>query len=63
MIMQNAAGFFEAYDQAYNNSIHDNIVINAYGQQCYDATWTLARALNRTMTGELYNYYSSYSPY
>ena len=24
-----------------------------YAQQCYDATWTLARALNNTLNGEI----------
>jgi hypothetical protein len=42
--------FQEDYERALNATFHD-LTPNNYGGHCYDATWTLARELNGTLTG------------
>lgn len=57
-IYQNGNQYEDMY-AAHQNSSHLDIDKNEtylYGQHCYDATWALALALNRTMTGTHIHY-------
>ena len=47
---QTGARFYELYEQLLPLSPFGNTSTN-YAQHSYDATWTFARALNKTLTG------------
>ena len=53
--LQNGSQYQERFDVHYNNFVRDFDVDlgppNRFGQDCYDATWILALALNNTITG------------
>ena len=50
--LQSARQYEEAFTQHYNNfSVAKLGEPNRVGQDCYDATWILALALNNTLTG------------
>ena len=50
--LQSARQYEEAFRQHYNNFSVANLgEPNRAGQDCYDATWILAVALNNTLTG------------
>ena len=52
--LQNGYRFYEDYDRLINTStLEPRLEPLIYTQQCYDATWTLAHALNTTLTGKL----------
>lgn len=56
--MQNGYQFDSEYLSMFNRSRFPPLSITTqsiYAQQCYDATWTLARALNLTIKGLLLN--------
>ena len=42
---------YDAYFANFTAEFDDDIPYNIYGQHCYDATWILALALNKTMGG------------
>ena len=49
---QSARQYEDKFDQHYDNfSVADLGEPNRFGQDCYDATWILALALNNTLTG------------
>ena len=49
---QSAHQYEAAFTQHYNNFTVANLgEPNRFGQDCYDATWILALALNNTLTG------------
>lgn len=50
--MQNGTEFRATYARYFNQTIMDfpNIEDIVYSEQCYDATWALAYALNDTLT-------------
>ena len=53
---QNGFDFQSNYEDILYQSTSGHLDINVptiYAQQCYDATWTLARALNMTINGEI----------
>ena len=51
--MQNGERFYEEYDLLIATSDPSfNLEPTIYAQQCYDATWTYARALNKTLMGK-----------
>ena len=52
---QNGSEYQDAYTAHRNSSLLnlDKNETNLYAQHCYDATWALAFALNRTITGKL----------
>ena len=53
---QNGFEFQRKYEDILNQSSSGHLDINVptiYAQQCYDATWTLAKALNTTIDGEI----------
>ena len=50
--MQNGERFYKEYDLLIATSDPSfNLEPTVYAQQCYDATWTYARALNKTLMG------------
>ena len=51
ILLQNGTQFQTEYKN-YVNMSQLNVTSNIYSQQCYDATWALAYALNDTLTGE-----------
>ena len=51
MCMQNGTQFRARYE-SYLNRSQFNLTEIIYSQQCYDAAWALAYALNDTLTGE-----------
>ena len=52
--LQNGDRFYENYDHLINTStLEPRLEPLIYTQQCYDATWILAHALNTTLTGKL----------
>ncbi len=38
-----------------NSSVVNTATVNIYSQNCYDATWILAMALNKSITSELHD--------
>ena len=49
---QTAHQYEEAFHQHYDSFTVANLgEVNRVGQNCYDATWVLALALNNTLTG------------
>ena len=49
---QSARQYEAAFRQHYDNfAVADLEEPNRFGQDCYDATWILALALNNTLTG------------
>ena len=59
-LSQNGNEYNEAYEDHQNSTSLDvdqnKTMPYLYGQHCYDATWTLALALNRTVTGTHIHY-------
>ena len=54
LCMQNGYEFQREYEALLSQSMDPPLNVTSqsiYGQQCYDAVWTLARALNRTIQG------------
>ena len=51
-LWQNGTQFEEEYNRRINESDLE-FVSDPYGQDCYDAMWTLAYALNNTIAGKL----------
>ena len=49
--LQNGMQFLAEYNR-YLTMSRFNVTSDVYSQQCYDATWALAYALNDTLTGE-----------
>ena len=49
---QDGVRFHELYDQLLSVSPFGNMS-SVYAEQGYDATWTFARALNKTLTGKI----------
>ena len=65
IVLQTGREYQPRYDAHFANftaEFDNDIPNNTYGQHCYDATWILALALNRTMAGNtltnvaIYNY-------
>ena len=53
---QSARQYEAAFRQHYDNFAAANLgEPNRFGQDCYDATWILALALNNTLTGMVLN--------
>ena len=51
---QSARQYEAAFRQHYDNfAVADLGEPNRFGQDCYDATWILALALNNTLTGNI----------
>ena len=56
-MLQNGFEFQKKYEDLFNQSTFSELNLgehaqSVYAQQCYDATWTLARALNVTINGK-----------
>ena len=52
---QSARQYEDKFRQHYDNFAFDLGEPNRAGQDCYDATWILALALNNTLTGMVLN--------
>ena len=53
---QDGFEFQKRYEDIFNRSMSPPLnlsVPSIYAQQCYDATWTLAKALNLTISGTI----------
>ena len=48
---QNGTIFRQEYARYLHNVSRFELSENVYSEQCYDATWTLAYALNGTLSG------------
>ena len=60
LLLQNGTQFQAEYKNYLTRS-RLNVTSNNYSQQCYDATWALAYALNDTLTGETQHHKIIYS--
>ena len=49
--MQNGTIFRKKFEEHYAGNEKVLGAVNAFGQDCYDAIWILALALNKTMNG------------
>lgn len=58
-MLQNGFEFQKKYEDLFNQSKFSGLNLDEHGQsvyaqQCYDATWALARALNVTINSKAY---------
>lgn len=56
VFVQTGNEFMELYDEQVHElsmALMESVNPNGYGEVCYDATWALALALNRTISGKL----------